>query len=217
MPNSCIGYLSIKCPDNVFEQIKNYVQSENSIFDFNKIIPMPDYIYREPVGDEERKRYGENNWYDWSQKNWGTKWDAMEASLDDTTYSLETAWSPCSPVIAAFAKRFPEATMRYSYSESGFGFCGVEEYQNGILTYSLDGDYQEYFCDEEDDEPDLLIPADILECPNAYHISEKFIPGNQEGPFKTGKLYLHDHCDSNFGYEIVADVCYVGDHPSYWW
>ena len=43
MPNSCIGYLSIKCPDNVFEQIKNYVQSENSIFDFNKIIPMPDY------------------------------------------------------------------------------------------------------------------------------------------------------------------------------
>ena len=79
----------------------------------------------------------------------------MEASLDDTTYSLETAWSPCSPVIAALAKRFPEATMRYSYSESGFGFCGVEEYQNGILTYSLDGDYQEYFCDEEDDEPVL--------------------------------------------------------------
>ena len=44
--------------------------------DFQKIIPMPSNIYRGNLGQKELERYGENNWYDWSVKNWGTKWNA---------------------------------------------------------------------------------------------------------------------------------------------
>lgn len=216
MPNVCVGYLTFECSTTVFEQIKNYVQGDDSIFDFEKIIPMPDDIYMGSVGPEERKIYGEKNWYDWSCKNWGTKWNAMEAELEGTTYRLETAWSPCSPVIAVLAKRFPEATMRYSYSESGLGFCGVEEYQNGVLTYSLYGDYKAYYYDEAN-EPDYLIPAEILECPDVSCVNEKFIPGAMEKDLKTGKLYFHAHIDDNSGFEIIADVSYVGNQPSCWW
>ena len=157
MPNSCIGYLSIKCPDNVFEQIKNYVQSENSIFDFNKIIPMPDYIYREPVGDEERKRYGENNWYDWSIEHWGTKWNAEAVDASPNSYALDTAWSPCEPAIAELARLFPAARIVHRYEEPGWGFCGEDVYQNGTLVYKMQGDFTYDWtaddpdhCDEEE-------------------------------------------------------------------
>lgn len=45
------------------------------------------------------KRYGSRNWYDWSVKNWGTKWNAMEADVnfgDHSYISFDTAW--CAPV-----------------------------------------------------------------------------------------------------------------------
>lgn len=217
MPNVCVGYLTIDCPDYVFEEIKNYVQGDDSIFDFDKIIPMPDDIYKGLLGPEEKKIYGESNWYDWSLKNWGTNWNAMESELDGGTYMLETAWSSCSPVIAALAKHFPEAILRYSYSESGCEFCGVEEYRNGVLTYSLEGDYHEYYCDEEDVEPAHFITADVLDIPDAYCRNEKFLPGNDEELFKIGKLYLHERYDNESGYEIIADVFYTGEKPSSWW
>lgn len=218
MPNYCSNTLTIECPDHIFEQIKNLVQGEHSVFDFDKIVPMPDHIFRGNLGDKERELYGENNWYDWSYENWGTKWNAMDAVLTEDEYVFVTAWSPCSPVIATLAKLFPDAIIHYEYQESGAGFCGVEEYENGMLVYQLDGEYCEYYHEEDDDpEPEYLIPEDILKCPDVHRRNEKYIPENQKGPVKTGKLYLHDHCDSHFGYEIVADICYVGEQPSNWW
>ena len=29
------------------------------------------------------KKYGCKDWYEWNNRNWGTKWDAGEASIDD--------------------------------------------------------------------------------------------------------------------------------------
>jgi len=42
-------------------------------FDFNKIVPMPDFIFKGNLGQKEKEEYGKNNWYDWSITNWGTK------------------------------------------------------------------------------------------------------------------------------------------------
>ena len=179
MPNYCNGSLFVECAQSVFEQIKKYVQSEESVFDFHKIIPIPDH---------------ENNPYD----------------------SFETAWSPCSPVIAALAHKFPEASMRYTYSESGCGFCGVEEYRNGKKVYCLEGDYSEYYLEDETEEPEYLIPENVLSHAESSTQAEVFLPQMHAENKTAGKLYLHEKCDDFWGYEIIANVTYVGQQPSYW-
>ena len=217
MPNYCKGYLSITCSEDTFEQIKDYVRSEESVFDFEKIIPMPENIYRGFLGSKEESLYGKDNWYDWSIENWGTKWNACEVSLDGYEYYFETAWSPCSPVIAALAKRFPEAVMRYTYSESGCCFCGVEEYHDGKLRYVLSGDYTEHNLDEEHEQLEWDIPESTLENPQIYRRNKLFLPIKSDDGKFGGKLYLKDWCDDSWGYEITALVAYEGEKPACWY
>ena len=69
MPNYCENFLSIEGNADTLKEIMDFVKSDKSVFDFEKIVPMPDYIYRGAVGAKEKEIYGENNWYDWSNKN----------------------------------------------------------------------------------------------------------------------------------------------------
>ena len=49
----------------MFEAIQSDEIGLGSI-DFNKVIPMPDYIFQGNLGMAEREKYGKENWYDWS-------------------------------------------------------------------------------------------------------------------------------------------------------
>lgn len=84
-----------------FEEFTN----EKQEFTFEKIIPMPEDIYRGGLGAEERKKYGSKNWYDWSIANWGTKWDANSNSVEATKVEFDTAWSCPLPVLIELGKR----------------------------------------------------------------------------------------------------------------
>jgi hypothetical protein len=84
-----------------------------SVFDFNKIIPMPDDIFRGNLGAEEREKYGNKNWYDWSCDNWGTKWPACDAEITEETdteihYRFLTAWDAPRPIVDALRKKMSE-------------------------------------------------------------------------------------------------------------
>lgn len=161
MPNNCFGTLKITASDELLKKILDTVHGtgddEDNPFDFNKIIPMPDYIFSGVIGPEEEKLYGKNNWYDWSCENWGTKWNSCDTELHGNFYTFWTAWSPCSPVIEKLAEMFPDAVFDYSYDESGMCFCGEEKYEGGKLVYIMEADMWENWYDEESDEP----PADF--------------------------------------------------------
>ena len=107
MPNYCDNYLTIEGNPDTRNKILTLLKSDESCFDFEKVIPMPENIYRGGVGAEEKEIYGENNWYDWSIKNWGTKWNSVDAEVHYNEIYFQTAWSPCDPVIAALAEKFP--------------------------------------------------------------------------------------------------------------
>lgn len=117
MPNHCENDLYIqgnKQPREVLKAIKSLTNRENYLFDFNRIIPRPDVT----------------DWYVWSRKYWGTKWNAYDIVIryrkpKSVKIKFETAWTPPLPVIVELAKKFPTYTFTLRYFERGMEFQGT--------------------------------------------------------------------------------------------
>ena len=98
------------------DQLKSLLESKEEKFDFNNITPMPIEINETVSGSENSKpdwqkeqseelikKYGHDNWRDWSVDKWGTKWNSMESKMTQTenvlTYSFDTAWDAPREII----------------------------------------------------------------------------------------------------------------------
>lgn len=66
-------------------------------------------------------KYGADNWYDWSIRNWGTKWNTYESCVDYDTITFRTAWSCPLPAIIALSKNLPDYTFTISWADEDFG------------------------------------------------------------------------------------------------
>lgn len=146
MPNHVTNILVISGDDEqrqaMFEAIKDDKFGLGSI-DFNKVIPMPEHIFRGNLGQSEREQYGSANWYDWSIANWGTKWnsygyhDYTEKDFDGATLTFDTAWSNPQPVIAALAAKYPDLHFSHKWADEDFGYnVGEKEYTDGEESFS---------------------------------------------------------------------------------
>lgn len=142
MPNHIKNVVSFEnVPKERAQEVLQAIQDDDfgpGSIDFNKIIPMPDYIYRGNLGMEERQKYGANNWYDWSISNWGTKWNAYEPELytDGDTITFYTAWSAPHPVLAELSRQFPEVLVYHRWCDEDIGNnVGEREYLNGEIIY----------------------------------------------------------------------------------
>lgn len=118
MPNWSSNIVVIECTQDTKEKIKSALAgvvkakdlngnevTEDLAFDFNRLVPMPDKIFRGNLGTEEREKYGTDNWYDWSCENWGTKWNACQVELDESIddelcYRFDTAWDAPRPLVS---------------------------------------------------------------------------------------------------------------------
>lgn len=67
---------------------------------------------------ENQRKYGAETWYEWRNENWGTKWNAANASITERaedgtkiSYSFETAWAPPIPVFFELSKQFPDVRI----------------------------------------------------------------------------------------------------------
>jgi len=68
------------------------------------------------------KEYGHTSWYDWSNANWGTKWNAYEVSrIDDTTIRFQTAWSAPLPWLKKLVEKFPNEEITIRWADEDFG------------------------------------------------------------------------------------------------
>jgi hypothetical protein len=100
------------------------------------------------------------NWYEWSKKNWGSKWNAYsqpdeneieilvernnskdfiarkttsDKKLVIIRYPFQTAWSTVSKVIEKLSEMFPEVKIKYAFLDEGYGFGGYEYFHDGSL------------------------------------------------------------------------------------
>jgi hypothetical protein len=105
MPNYVTNKIEFHGEQENVKKVLELIKGEDDYIDFEKIIPMPDNIFRGNLGREERELYGTNNWYDWSIENWGTKWNTCSSYLeDDNTIIFDTAWSAPIPVFCKLAE-----------------------------------------------------------------------------------------------------------------
>lgn len=143
MPNHITNMVKMVGSDERVREVLEFIKKDSTndeIFplgsvDFNKIIPMPEDIFKGNLGIDEKKKYGEKNWYDWSVSNWGTKWNAyyFDTSLvDENTIRFDTAWSTVPGVIAQLSSIFPDILFILDYADEDFGYnTGCMEFEDG--------------------------------------------------------------------------------------
>ena len=132
MPNWCSNRVFIDGSQEELDRFDDYVGTDKARFQLNKIIPMPENIYQGDLGEKEKRKYGDKNWYDWSYQNWGTKWeiDPLSIEIEDSgpdlvTYSFETAWGPPFHVYNHLVKEFPKLNIEWYHRDE---FDGKGEY-----------------------------------------------------------------------------------------
>ena len=107
MPNWTQNHVAFEGSKEKIIELKELFASDERVFDFNKILPMPEASESfQATGDltMDTKKEDVNNWYYWSIKNWGTKWNAVDSHLDVDNedrleYSFRTAWDAPRGVI----------------------------------------------------------------------------------------------------------------------
>ena len=138
MPNHCHNKIEIYGEEKDLKKIIKFLEGKDRCFDFNNVIPIPKELEntKAPVNEPEsfenrrlRKVHGADNWYDWKVKNWSTKWNSYEDSLENNdgdwiTYEFDTAWSPPENVIFALREKFPNVDISAFYDEPGVQMAG---------------------------------------------------------------------------------------------
>tara|TARA_Y100001937_G_C7118834_1_gene331511 strand:- start:692 stop:1135 length:444 start_codon:yes stop_codon:yes gene_type:complete len=107
MPNWTQNHVAFEGSKEKIIELKELFASDERVFDFNKILPMPkDSEGFQATGNltMDAEKEDVNNWYFWSIKNWGTKWNAVDGHLDVDNedrleYSFRTAWDAPRGVI----------------------------------------------------------------------------------------------------------------------
>ena len=82
----------------------------------------------------------EENWYNWSIENWGTKWDVSECEIyeqsnEEVQYNFDTAWGPPNEWLVETAKIYPDLKFVITYEECGCNFWGTKVFEEGLLSY----------------------------------------------------------------------------------
>lgn len=122
-------------------------------FNFETIVPMPEAVFRGPIGAEEQKKYGDLNWYDWSIQNWGTKWNAHDTAIDGITefsdstaefrFTFYTAWSCPEQIYSEIAKIYPNLEFDVEFADEDIGSnCGSLIISDGGLSIDYNNDQE---------------------------------------------------------------------------
>jgi hypothetical protein len=108
----------------------------------------------EEAGQRNLDTYGYKNWYEYCVAEWGTKWDACEATYDiednKVTIYFDTAWSP--PMGIYHALENMGFSVEATYVEQGMGYIGY--YRDGRDTRE---ELNEIETGDEDDESNAQV------------------------------------------------------------
>ena len=128
MPNHITNVIRFEGEEGKIAGILRDIQNDDfgtGSIDFNKLIPMPDSVFQGPLGKQEREQYpGDLNWYDWSVKHWGTKWNAYDFIFVPEmpgAIVFHTAWASVPQILEVLSSKYPDVGMEYSWADEDIG------------------------------------------------------------------------------------------------
>lgn len=144
IPVECLGAEELKIVKNVcgglFSDNIKYLNSE-----FIKIMKYTVKLPNHKKNDlyEKGKTYVNNykkydgcvTWYDWRQKNWGTKWNSCSTDIiDKDTVEIQTAWSYPEPIIVKISQMCPDSVVEILWADEDMGYnSGCRFCKDGIF------------------------------------------------------------------------------------
>lgn len=183
-------------------QQRKYV---NPIFSFRNIIAPTDMeaYHSQPVFPEKFSLAFEgNDWYNFNNREWGTKWDVAVAEGDEyptTTiqesengenyvvyYSFETAWSRPVPALQKLSSQYPTLLFTLSYEEET-GWGGEMEFLRGEIISESEYDSMCRDCDATD-QMDFCEDCEETICSNCNWLGEADLQAVAQ--CDTHKIYL---------------------------
>lgn len=87
-------------------------------------------------------QYGAPTWYEWSIRQWGTKWNAYgyedlisSGRMDTDMIRFQTAWSAPHPILGALSRKYPDIELTHEWADEDIGSnCGKRVYLHGEMT-----------------------------------------------------------------------------------
>lgn len=131
-------YLQEKsAPQKFPKMLMEKMDSDESIDDFIKRMEKDGYLNMKlgKKAYENLQKYGAADFYYWRIMNWGTKWNALNVSVEDNTISFETAWSAPIPVLLALSAQFSGICFEHKWADENMGSnTGCAGYMRGGST-----------------------------------------------------------------------------------
>lgn len=139
-----ICYLkSKKMTDNLARLYQRYVNRYEANKENLTDIGLEEYLQKNcylnlSLGEQVYKninQYGYKDWYDWSRKVWGTKWNAMVAEkINGNEIDFDTAWTAPFPVMMNLSAMFPTITIHHLWADEDIGAnTGEQTYLAGEI------------------------------------------------------------------------------------
>ena len=154
MPNHCYQSVYLRGPSHLIQHLHLALSKAEPEF-CSTIAPMPFELWANETQPEQLIP----EWYEWRNKNWGTKWDVCEAEIDEDgleysddqkvawfSFKCWTAWAP--PVLVWDKLHAMGIEVQAEYEDEGLNFAG--EYSHGEDT-SWEPTALEPEAEEEDD------------------------------------------------------------------
>ena len=160
----------------------NFDDLNRWVVDFEILIPQPENI--EKGGCNGTHEDGVICWYSWSIENWGTKWNAYDASVEAVEGDLikiefDTAWSHPAPIIEPLGAKHPEETILVEWADEDLGH-NVGRYRvvnNEVLDF-----------EELSGTPEGLDLACQIKCGIS---AEEYLKEREQDDIESARRYLH--------------------------
>ncbi len=89
------------------------------------------------------QEYGADTWYDWSIRNWGTKWNSYDPDEYHGGHDIgfSTAWSAPHPILHKLMEMCPDAEITHRWADEDLGQnCGEIFYSDGLIDENIPDD-----------------------------------------------------------------------------